>query len=104
MKSNGDLEQEEVQAIREWLKSPNKSRECPFKELPDWGNVEGWYCHKLCPSIFPTLAEKRLAHMLSPMEVKWGALGCPCTLFSHSYVTRRARLLVVRNGRRRRER
>ena len=76
----------EVRAIRTWLKSAKSKlwATCPFLE-----NWEGRCL--VCRAIFPKLARKQVEENYET--------GCPCYLYSKSYVVRRARLILARHGR-----
>ena len=85
MKDDGNLDQEEQAAIREWLKTKDVER-CPFSNLIYQAPGNYWYCGKVCGTIFPRLQGCVID-------------CCPCYKYTKSYVVRKARLLLARKGR-----
>lgn len=87
------LEHKDVHAIRVWLKTVKSTRwmDCPFDDRCE-----------VCYTIFPKLVSKQEAQSSTPTNPSLKGLmpiGCPCYLYSKSYVTRRARLILARHGR-----
>lgn len=91
---DGHLDAEEVQAIRDWLKFDTHWREnlCPFAELSDCSGVEtGWFGQHICHRMFPRAKGCSIAVLTCST--------CPCTVYTAAYVRRKARIIVARNGR-----
>ncbi len=89
MNDDGNLDQEEQAAIREWLRTKDVKR-CPFSNLSFQSPSNYWYCGKVCPTIFPRLGGCAVN-------------CCPCYQYAKSYVVRKARLILARKGRLRRD-
>jgi len=97
------LTTEQLHGVREWLRqsTAKQSFACPFNgggKDPEVGDG----CIVLCPAIFKRLDRKRkaLEHGVKPGNFSdlFYSGFCPCDFYAHTYVVRKARLLLGRKG------
>jgi hypothetical protein len=92
------LTAEQLHGVREWLKLPRAGQPhtCPFYDkwvaeywwAPTGVDTNASDCYVTCPAIFKSLQKKR----------KTLKVFCPCKAYAHTYVVRKARLLLSRKG------